>query len=67
MDNTRIFAKHATHNDAGFKFGDQLVHMPSGTSGIVLAVSADKICWKPDSRIKHGGIWIENNRFRYDV
>lgn len=66
-ENAKVFSRFAEHNDAGFKVRDRVVHMPSGIAGIILTVSAKKICWKPDSRIKPGGIWSENEKFRYEI
>lgn len=66
-ENTKVFARFAEYNDAGFKARNRVVHIPSGMAGVILTVSAKKICWKPDGRIKPGGIWSENEKFRYEI
>lgn len=53
--NQQVFRNfvHPVHGDV--KAGQRVVHKPSGVAGVVLSTREDKICWRPDTRIKPGG------------
>lgn len=64
--NSQVFSRFA-RDGTSFKTGDRIVHSPSGAAGIVLATRGTQICWKPDSRIKSGGIWTDSKILRFDI
>lgn len=47
--------------------GQRVVHVPSGSTGKVLSVRGDLVYWRPDSRIKPGGIWIDISKLRIEI
>ena len=64
--NQIIFAKFA-RDGIKFKTNDRVVHIASGSAGVVLSSRGDQVCWKPDSRINPGGIWVDSETLRYDI
>ncbi len=64
--NQKVFSAFA-RDGSNFKAGDRVVHMPSGTAGEVIATRGTQICWKPDSRFKAGGVWVDSDKLRFDI
>lgn len=62
--NQQIFKDFAGPVHGHFKTGQRVVHVPSGVAGVILATRAFQVCWRPDTRIRPGGIWIDPEKLR---
>lgn len=65
--NKEIFREFAHPENGLCKAGQRVVHIPSGVAGEVLSVRGDLICWRPDTRIKPGGIWVDISKVRVEI
>lgn len=66
LKNSQVFARFA-RDGTNFKTNDRVVHKPSGSAGLVLATRGSQICWRSDSRWKPGGVWVDSDKFRFDI
>jgi hypothetical protein len=65
--NKEIFREFAHPVNSLCKAGQRVVHAPSGVAGKVLSTRGDLVCWRPDTRIKPGGIWVDLSVLRAEV
>jgi hypothetical protein len=69
-DNVTVFSAYGTApppEHGLFKPGVRVVHKNSGSAGVVLSTRPGQICWRPDSRLKPGGIWVDESKFRFEL
>lgn len=64
--NAQIFAAYA-RDGINFKAGDRVVHKPSAVAGVVVSVRGSQVCWRPDTRLKPGGIYVDAGSLRFDI
>lgn len=65
--NKEIFREFAHPENGLCKVGQRVVHVPSGVAGEVLSTRGDQVCWRPDTRIKAGGVWVDIAQFRSEI
>jgi hypothetical protein len=65
--NAKIFREFASPENGLCKAGQRGVHIPSGSAGTVLSTRGNLVCWRPDSRIKPGGIWVDLDKLRVEI
>lgn len=64
--NSQIFSRFARAG-TNFKTGDRVVHIPSGVAGMVIGTRGTQILWRPDTRLKPGGVFVDSDKLRFDI
>lgn len=64
--NSQVFSAYA-RDGTNFKTGDRVVHMPSGVAGVVIGTRGTQILWRPDTRLKPGGVFVDSAKLRFDI
>jgi hypothetical protein len=66
LKNSHVFSRFA-RDGVNFKTGDRVRHKASGSVGEVIATRGTQICWRPDSRLKPRGIWVDSSALNFDI